>query len=335
MGVYHFTGLGRSPGAVTAPLTVIYMLLKLEKLGDRRAVEFFQYSGETGRHEELKGAPEYLIIFTSRDIINGLGPNIQVKSKLFPNYKFDGPVVKILCKYLNKLVTSLELSNIYGGSWIKKIYLVEVDYHDFGSCYRAANTFLYACRGHECWINSQAGTNQINTALVIAGSINVASIKYYYVKQTEVELLDLSVLEPRALKTPEEYVDRLLSVWGELQLFGLGLGDLLRKLDQTFQYRRIINISELEKILQECNLDKSFMSKLKPFIEFRGDSVEKTDRLDKLLQTYSDKWPNVDDASKLWMKASREGILYELDAQTCRVVKVGPRETSEKIDVIG
>ncbi|MFN3621273.1 MAG: hypothetical protein ACK4TI_00085 [Nitrososphaerales archaeon] len=322
--------MGRSPGAVTAPLTAIYILLKLERLGNQKAIEFFSHSGERERHEELRGAPEYLIIFTSKDIIMGLEPSVQVKSKLFPNEKFEGSVIKILCKYLNKLTASLGLSGIYGGRWVKKIYLVKVDYHDFERCYPITNTFLYACRSHECWINSQAGTNQINTALVIAGSINLASIKYYYVRQTEVELLDLNVLEPRVLKAPEEYVDRLPDVWGELQLFGLGLGDLLRRLDQTFQSREIINISELEEILQECNLDKSFMSKLKPFIEFRNNSVKKTERLDKLFQTYSGKWPSIDDASKLWKKASREGILYEIDIQTCKVGKVEPCEKSEE-----
>lgn len=116
MGVYHFTELGKSPSAVTAPLTIIYMLLKLEQLGDQGAIEFFRYSDERARRYELRGAPEYLIIPTSSDVIKGLEPSGQVKSKLFPYEKFEGSVIKILRKYLIKLVTSLGLTSIFGGS---------------------------------------------------------------------------------------------------------------------------------------------------------------------------------------------------------------------------
>lgn len=145
-------------------------------------------------------------------------------------------------------------------------------------------------------------------------------------RQTEVELLDLSVLETRALRAPEEYADKLLDTWGQLQLFGLGIGDLLRRLDQTFQYKEVINKSELEDILRECNLDRSFMNKLRPFIRFRDDSVEKTDRFDKLLQAYTEKWPNVDNTSRLWREDSQRGINYEIDLLTYKVIKVESHE---------
>jgi hypothetical protein len=69
MGVFHLSGLGLNPGAVTVPLTYIYFLLKQSKEGDSASQQFFAHSGE--EQERLKGKPEAIIIFTSKEVISG------------------------------------------------------------------------------------------------------------------------------------------------------------------------------------------------------------------------------------------------------------------------
>ncbi|MCS7145929.1 MAG: hypothetical protein RMJ28_02755 [Nitrososphaerota archaeon] len=319
MGVYHFAGLGTSPGAVTSPLTIIYILLKSAKLGDKRARDFFRHSGERG--QELKGAPENLILFTSRDVINGMKPKNQLMSRLFPNKKFGDNIVEIIHNFLSNLTEALGLSRIYDEGWIKKIYLVEVDHLKFDDCYPKVNTFLYACRDKECWINAQAGSNPINTSLILAGSLNLISWKYYHVRQTSIDLLDLDSLRQDALEDPQPYIDKLLSLWGELEIFGLGIHDVLRRLNDLFSSRARINISELEKILEENGLSRIFLRKLEPYLKLQGDSVSKSERFDKLLQAFSNRWAQADNSTEAWRLAREKGILYEVDVTTGEVEK--------------
>lgn len=69
MGVFHLSGLGLNPGAVTIPLTYTYFLLKQSKEGDLASQQFFAHSGE--KQERLKGKPEAIIVFTSKEVISG------------------------------------------------------------------------------------------------------------------------------------------------------------------------------------------------------------------------------------------------------------------------
>lgn len=223
--------------------------------------------------------------------------------------------------YLISLIEALHLSHIYQDRWIRRIYLIEVEYQNFDDCYPKANTFLYACRDKECWINSQAGSNQINTALIISGSINLISWKYYYIKQTTTELLDIYFLKPDALRCPDRYADKLLEVWWELHIFGLGVNEIIRRLINEFSFREKINISELEKLLEEYGLGRIFLKKLEPFLKYQGDSVGKSDQFNMLIQTFTKKWIDANNSSEAWANARERGILYELDIMTGRVLK--------------
>jgi len=65
MGVWHISGLGISPGALTAPTASIYLLLKASEEGDPDARKFFETSGERDQNDgHLRGFPEGFIIFT-------------------------------------------------------------------------------------------------------------------------------------------------------------------------------------------------------------------------------------------------------------------------------
>lgn len=322
MGVCHFIGLGLNPGAVTSPLAIIYLLLKAEELGSQKARDFFKYSGEHG--QERKGAPEYLLIFTSKEVINGREPENPnpMESRLFPNKKFKGRITKILHDYLSTLSDALGYAHIYSNGWIKKIYLIQVEFLNFNDCYTIANTITYSCREKECWVNAQAGSNQINVSLAISSSLNLIAGRYYYIKQTQRELLDPKLLEPDAIKHPEAYVDKLLDMWGELMIFGLGINDVIRKIDELFKKREKINRSELEKILEEHNLGRMALKKFEPYLKYDRDAVSKTELFDRLIQIYSNRWTNVNNFSDALRVASEKAILYELDIKSGVVERV-------------
>lgn len=314
MGVYHFAGLGTSPGAVTTPLTTIYLLLKAAENGNEDAANFFRYSGEAG--QERRGAPENLLLFTSQEIIGGMNVNRQLKSTLFPNQSYTGRVTKILHKHLKRLTEELSLTNIYREGWVKKIYLVRVKHLDFDDCYTTANTFIYGCKEKECWINTQAGTNQINTSLIISSSYNLTAGKFYYIKQTQTELLDPDFLKPEALKNPEKHVGQLLSAWGELPIIGLGLHEALRELSTLFEKKGKVNKSELEEILENHGLGRTAIAKLRPYLEITGNTVAKSERFDRLTQVFTNRWPRGQQCVNLWRAAKERNVLYEIDVDT-------------------
>lgn len=317
MGVYHFAGLGRSPGAVSSPLSIIYILLKAAEEGHEKAKEFFQHSGEIS--QELKGAPEYLMILTSSSIIKGEEQAQEARSKLFQNKKFVSSPLRILVRYLKTLTETLGLDAIYREGWIKRIYAVEVKYLDFQDCYEKANTILNACRDKECWVNTQAGSNQITSSVTISASINLIAGKYYYVKQTNITELDPPDLTPAALNNPADYVDQILVSWGELPIFGLGINKVIEEIDTLFMGREKVTISEVYKKLEKYGLSGITLSKLRPYLIIEGDTVRRSPRFNELKYLISTKIPNITNVSEMERIMKERGILYDIDPETGEV----------------
>lgn len=267
MGVYHVSGLGLSPGALTVPLTVIYLLQVAQLRGDEKAIQFFSSSGElkprSGSKEELQGVPEYLIILTSKEVIKGDAP-LRYRSNWFgiPKTVKSEPVGEILklffenlSKYFEKEFGEDVSSKILRK--LKGIYLLEVRHDDFEDCFFKAGVTLKALgsitlRGtiHEIWANMVAGTNQINSAILMAGAYTAAVSRYYYLFQS-IENSDL--LEPEWIDKPKGKIpsELLLQRWNELPLFNIDIGPLLLKIAELFQGRDIVNISEFEQALGE------------------------------------------------------------------------------------
>lgn len=318
MGVYHLAGLGTSPGAVSSPLTIIYLLLKAAEDGDDRAREFFKHSGEQG--QELKGAPEYLILFTSEQILNEQAKSQQeIRSKIFPNKKFGTSPLKVLVNYLKNLTDKLELDNIYNNIWIKGIYAIKVEYMDFQDCYRKINTVLNACRDKECWVNVQAGSNQITSSLAISASINLVAGKYYYVKQTDTRYLDPPNLTPSVLNTPRKYVNEILNSWGELTIFGLGINRIIEDVEQLFKNKEKVNRSEIRNILDEHGLSGVALNKLRPYLIMEGEVVRKSERFNELKYLVETKISGINNVSEMQRKMKEHGMLYEIDPETGEV----------------
>ncbi|MBW1728109.1 MAG: hypothetical protein JRJ62_11115 [Deltaproteobacteria bacterium] len=321
MGTWHVCGLGLNPGAVTVPLTYVYLFLKLAARNEERAKSFFQFSGEKG--QETKGAPESIIIFSSKEVITGKsdgkpwsswqGRNIT--DKWFQTKKQKTPPLTI-CKYLSKLLEKLrdnEFSEFYENKWLKKIYFLEVKHDDFDDCFYKIGVTLNALKRKEVWTNMIGGTNQINLALLTAGSFSATLARYYYVFQSNILLLHPETEKPN-MKNPRGFIKNM-DRWRDLPIFHLDLSPLIHDLNELFQGREKVNVREIENVLEQHEHTKQYLAKLRGrMIILEGDVARQTNLL-MLLNAMRMKIQekNVQDVSK-WKKwASDKGILHEFD----------------------
>lgn len=348
MGVYHISGLGLSPGALTMPLTVIYLLQIAQLNGDEKAAQFFSSSGElkprSGSKEELHGVPEYLIVLTSEEVIKG-AKKLRYRSNWFgiPKTVRAEPADRFLRKFFDKLReyfrTEFGEEAVSILEKLKGIYLLKVQHNDFEDCFLKAGVTLKALgsmtlRGtmHEIWANMVAGTNQINSAILMAGAYTAAVSRYYYLPQS-FENSDL--LEPEWVEKPKGRIptELLLQRWNELPVFSIDIGPILLKISELFQGREIVNIGEFEEALKEeieklrlresseiwfysdRTLNRQFLAKLVGrVIVIEGSKVAKGPLFDKIVGI----WKKIDLADiknfeewKGW--AESNGILHEVE----------------------
>ena len=311
MGVWHLSGMGTSPGAITVPLTYLYLLLKAS-IKEDSAKRFFETSGEF--MQELKGGPEGLIIFTSEEVITGkkLG---SVKDNWFYT-KEQASAPKFVAKYLSNLLSSLkdkDFSELYDDRWIREIYLVKVRHDNFDDCFFKAGVTLNALRDKEVWVNMIGGTNQINLALLSLGTYFASVSRYYYIFQSDISLLHPEIRKPD-MKNPREEVPEMRAKWNDLPLFHLETGSIIKRLNEMFQERKKINLSEVENLLEELGYSQMYISKLRgKLIMIERDIVTPGPMLGKLadmLKAIEELYIRNLSQWKKW--ASENKILYEL-----------------------
>jgi hypothetical protein len=312
MGVWHVSGIGINPGAITVPLTYIYLLLRASTKGEQEARKFFEISGE--QIQKLKGAPEGLIIFTSKEVIAGEKQG-EIQDKWF-NTRRQSSVPNTIAKYLLKLLGELkgdDFSEFYGNKWIKEIYLVELHHDDFKDCFKKVGIALNALKAKEIWVNMIGGTNQINVALLTAGSFFATVARYYYVFQSNIKLLHPEMSKPD-FKNLEKIVPEIVGKWYELPIFHLEVGTIIKELNEMFQYREKINLSEVENMLERHSFPTKWLPKLKgKLINIDGNAVSRGSMLGILTGMIKDiEESGVENFSKWKNWASKNKILYEL-----------------------
>lgn len=147
MGIWHFAGLGRSPGAVTAGLSYL--------------------KNEIGDTLEYGRIVEGLIIFTSPEIINGAE---KAYGPISDNEYMTRAVRK---KWTGRLDNSCEIVKefIHREFGDCELYVCEVNVNDFSACFDAvAKALLKFHRpgevGKHIWANLTGGTNVLNVALI-------------------------------------------------------------------------------------------------------------------------------------------------------------------------
>ncbi|MGQ9720792.1 MAG: hypothetical protein ACUVXA_05655 [Candidatus Jordarchaeum sp.] len=312
MGVWHFSGLGNSPGALTVPLTYIYLLLKAASRGDEAAQSFFEASGEES--QERKGAPEALIIFTSKEIIEEQIMSIDITDKWFGTSK--GPLPSVILQYFQKLLGKLRdvsFSEFYREGWIRYVHFVAVNHMNLYDCFPKCYATMNALREKEIWINMVGGSNPINASLILSAGFVEATAKTYYVFES-----DTSCIHPQFDKSVDFSKPRaelLLSKLNILPFFSLDLGKLVRGLNQKFLERgEKVNIKEIDSLLSELELPRQYIKKLVSggWVRMERDTATVGDMLERWNSMLGKigEYPSDYSAWKKW--ASREGILYNL-----------------------
>jgi len=315
MGVFHLCGLGKFPGAVSVPLTYIYLALEASLQENRFALDFFRASGEN--REEIKGAPQILIIFTSREVINGVknvwNDQIPVTDNWFQTRKKQN-APETLIKYFQNLFTYMEKggSIIPSKKKLENLYFVEVEFQNFDDCFKKIAITMNSLIGKEIWINMIGGSNQINISLLSAGSY-FAAARYYYIFQDNISLLHPEGNKPK-IENLNNFIQIFSEKWQELPFFQLDIGKIVIELYNLFSNRKYINISEVRQILRAEGLDPmKYLPKMRGrLIEIDRDKVEKKKFLDYLANIKNNiKKLGIEDFSQ-WKKwGSEQGILHD------------------------
>ena len=309
MGVYHLSGMGLSPGAVTVPLTYVYLFLKAASRDNEEAKNFFATSGE--REQENKGAPECLILFTSSEVIAGKEKdNIRIRDEWFGSGQ---EFPKAMWSYFSNLWEELKddkFRPFYDGEWIKNIYFVEVSHTNFEDCFKKVGTTLRALREKELWINMIGGTNQINIALLLAGTLYAVSVHYYYIFQRQIQLLHPEIEKPN-MRDPSAFVRIALDKWHELPVFHLAHGELLNTLIARLKQGEM-NMGELIRMLEENGFTRQYIPKLRgQLINVKGERVLRGPMLERI-EKLNELADNVENFSKWKEWAIERKILWEM-----------------------
>ncbi len=189
MGVYHFMGLGRSPGVITGPLSYLAHRYQRWNNDDQH---FFARSGEVTQRKrgEKVGDMQGLVLFTTPEVLGSTdsrfysydyikNPSGRITEKPVCS---GGPMKEVLQKLLRK-----EWPEVSGGREEGVIFWCEVDRRDIRSTYDRIIQVIAALagvggQGKEIWVNLTGGNNVINFALELAAILSGNVARLYYVQ---------------------------------------------------------------------------------------------------------------------------------------------------------
>ncbi len=322
MGVYHVSGLGTSPGALTMPLSIVYILQAAAQLGNSNAKAFFAGSGEMerkGSYEKIAGLPEYIIAFDSPEVIHGKMSLIYESKWFRMRGSKQEPIERPIVKYLTNLVSYLNDEFNVCLKLPKKLFLIETNYQDFEDSFEKMGITLEGLRRKEVWLNLIGGSNQMNLALLLSGSFTAIPSRYYYVFQ------NTPMLEPSWIQKPNKsniatVVKDVMNRWYDLPPLDMGLGSIIEQLYNKFieERRDRISKNELVQILKHKNPNYSdeFIPKLiraRYLVSADSDTFAKGDMLDRVLAMFGKIVQSKVHNFSNWQKwAKEQGILKEV-----------------------
>jgi len=292
-------------------------LLKASAEDIKDAKNFFALSGEEG--EKLKGKPQELILFTSKEVISGekkFWDKINIKDLWFGTNKLQNPP-KTLSRYLSNLFKELMKNDnldLFREGKLNRFLLVKVDHTDFKDCFYKVGITLNALRDKEIWINLIGGTNQINISELTTGTFFAVVTRYYYIFQSQTDLLHPD-LEKKYINELKSFTPIFFEKWQELPFYNLEMGKIITKLIDLFQYNEKINISQVQTILEEMHYSKKFISKLRGrLINIEGNAVSKTHYLNALSDMINEIRKQKINNKSAWLNWARKNeILYEFE----------------------
>jgi hypothetical protein len=194
MGVYHFMGLGRSIGAVTAPVSYLAARFERDNETDRA---FFGGSGEIEQPADQKrGDVQAFVLFTTPEVRLGM-PGAGAESYVLnsPGFtkgqKIAGQTVqqalrKLLADDVRILTQASRNPKEPRQRKSVELYWCDVKRDDPTLTFERVAKVLTAVKsvgglGKEVWINLTGGSNIINSALQLAVSLLGVSARLYYI----------------------------------------------------------------------------------------------------------------------------------------------------------
>jgi hypothetical protein len=262
MGVYHLMGLGRSPGAVTGPLSYLAHRYQRWNDDDRR---FFARSGELSqrRREEKVGDVEVLVLFTTREVLAGK----DEKGSTFLSYRYtQNPAGRVAgnerpeepIRELLRHLLKQEWPAVSGGRRTGALFWCEVDRRDIRITYERVIRVVAALagvggQGKEIWINLTGGNNVVNFALELAATLSGNVARLYYVQAEN----------PQAEKCVRFTAEN--GYWVHLPVLPLALGHLSQAIIDLLVDHGPISLTDLYSTLRNKYWDLS-----------RGVTSEKT-----------------------------------------------------------
>ncbi|HXH13091.1 MAG TPA: hypothetical protein VNP04_25380 [Alphaproteobacteria bacterium] len=216
MGVYHFMGLGRSVGAVTA--AVSYLAARYQRY-DVNDEEFFALSGEVSQSGK-RGDMQALIVFTTPEVREGKPNGLCYEYIANPLGQRHGPTKKDepMAIALRALLRP-DLPILSGGRSTLDMYWCEIERTDLAVAFERVAYVLAAAKpsgevGKEVWVNLTGGSNIVNMALQLAAALSGKASRLYYLQADENKL----ARPPLALTDIGTEQDRF---WVELPLIYL------------------------------------------------------------------------------------------------------------------
>jgi len=160
MGVYHFTGLGKSPGAVTAGLSYL--------------------KHKVGNTAEDGAIIEGVIIFTSLEIVEGKEPANDSKHN-----EYSQRVVKKSWTQEVKTALDIVVEYLYREIGEGNYYFCTVRVNDFDACFEAVAKAVLRFHspnqvGKHIWANITGGPNVLNAALMQTAYLSGFISRLYY-----------------------------------------------------------------------------------------------------------------------------------------------------------
>jgi hypothetical protein len=254
MGVYHLMGLGRSPGAITGPISYLAHRYQCWNADDRR---FFARSGEVGQREagEKVGDIQALVLFTTSEVLSGETPAYEFVENPYGRIASGpeqprGPMKEVLRRLLRR-----EWPGISGGRPHGTIFWCEVDRRDIRTTYERVVQVVAALagvggKGKEMWVNLTGGNNVINFALELAATLSGDVARLYYVQAENPDA------EKCVRFTAED------GYWVDLPVMPLALARLSRAVIDLLAERGPVALADLYSLLRSeyWNLSRGLTS---------------------------------------------------------------------------
>jgi hypothetical protein len=193
MGVYHLMGLGRSPGAITGPLS--YLGHRYQRWNEDDQA-FFARSGEIAHRQagQKVGDVQAIVLFTTREVLQGKDETTgremlsldyvdNPPGRIIAEPKHPGKAMKPLLRQLLGKI----LPNISGERSEVDLFWCEIDRRDIRSTFERIARVVAALagvggQGKEIWMNLTGGNNVSNFALELAATLSGAVARLYYVQ---------------------------------------------------------------------------------------------------------------------------------------------------------